>query len=138
MKRMLNKFLLLTILLIPVAGCVTMQLPGETIANSKLQYDTLSLVINVDRMISMQKGKEECMYRKIVNTVVIEKPKDVRMESGRSIRGNWVEHWTLDRCGTLVLYRIEFTYDEKTGGTYFRVRFEKYTGGKDFNKPSRR
>ncbi len=111
MKRLI---LTLCLILLLSAGCATTRLPGETLTLSLLQRDALNTIMMLDRAFF----DDICHHRKVVNTEVIEPPKDVRVEGGRPLQGNWAERWTLDRCGTLVSYRIEFTFDGK-GGTYF-------------------
>lgn len=115
MKRLI---LTLCLILLVSAGCATTRLPGETITLSLLQRDVLNQIMLLDRAFF----DDKCHHRKVVNTEVIEPPKDVRIEGDRPLQGNWAERWTLDRCGTLASYRIEFTLDGK-GGTYFSTRF---------------
>ena len=107
------KRLILTpcLILLLSAGCATTQLPGETIAGSSLQRDVL-------RWVNVLSSDEKCPHPKVVNTEMIELPKDARSSDAR-----WVERWTLDRCGTLTSYTIEFTLDPR-GGTNFAINVQ--------------
>jgi hypothetical protein len=66
---------------------------------------------DVTQMVLMMDGPRDknCTERKVVKTEVV---------AAR------VEHWTLDRCGKLVNYRVRFSTNSK-GGTDFDVQLEK-------------
>ena len=90
------------------AGCQTV--PGRTVASPTLQRDVTQMIMAIDG------GQDAgCRQRKIVNTEVVSVNPGAR--SG-------VERWTLDRCGTLVNYRVMFTASPR-GGTDFGVQLEK-------------
>jgi len=93
----------------PISG----QMPGQSIASPQLQMDTWNQnIIPVDLAFAPQ-----CQDRKVVNTELIEKPTGVRIEGDRFLAGKWVERWTVNRCGTLVRYTVEYIADGK-GGTF--------------------
>ncbi len=65
-----------------------------------------------------------CPDRRIANTEVIEDPHDLRWEGEILVYAAWAERWTVDRCGTLVSYRVEYVFDASTGGTTFGMGVE--------------
>ncbi|MFZ2507368.1 MAG: tetratricopeptide repeat protein [Steroidobacteraceae bacterium] len=73
-------------------------LPGETTATPELERDTLFMVMGMDRA-----EDKECDTRKVVARSVIS-----------ANRQKAVEEWLVDRCGTIVRYRIE--YESAPGG----------------------
>jgi hypothetical protein len=79
-----------------------------------LQRDTLSYLIVTDK-IAARASQAQCQDRTIVNTEVIEQPHEVQLEGKRLLQGRWTERWTLNRCGTLIPYRVAYSADEKTG-----------------------
>ena len=114
-----GKILAFWIVGILLTGCATQTMPGQTLGHPILQRDTWSLMQAID---SAEDTK--CKDRKVVNTEVTEKPRDVRFERERMLQGWWEERWTVDRCGKLVPYRVRYTADGK-GGTYFTVGLER-------------
>ena len=87
-------------LLCGCAGLMSTSLPGKTTASPMLERDTLSTLMAMDRA-----EDKDCKARKVVNREVV---------SGNSQGA--VEHWVLNRCGTLVRYRITYAPDPG-GGT---------------------
>lgn len=77
-----------------------MILPGKTTASLLLERDTFFQLIAIDGA-----GDKDCTQRKIVNREVV----------AADSKGA-VEHWILNRCGTLVRYRLTYTPDPR-GGT---------------------
>jgi hypothetical protein len=82
-----------------------------------LQRDTLSYLIVTDKIASGA-AQAKCQDRTVVNTEVIEQPRDVRLEGKRLLQGRWTERWTLNRCGSLIPYRVAYVANEKTGISY--------------------
>ncbi len=82
-----------------------------------LQRDTLSQLIVTDK-IAAGSAQVKCQDRTVVNTEVIEQPQDVRLEGKRLLQGRWTERWTLNRCGSLILYRVAYVADGKAGISY--------------------
>ena len=108
----LQVILVVTIL---IAGCATPSpsrsmttLPGQSIANYVLQRDASQTVAILDSA-----ADNTCKQRKIVNTETIDYPKNPSKDS-------WTERWTVDRCGTLIYYKMGFTPSTR-GGTDFSV-----------------
>jgi len=97
--------------------------PGETIASRLLQIDTLQVLMVADGFHASAEGDKDCDRRKVVNTEVVQRVRGVRVEGGRPVSGYWSERWTLDRCGKLVPYIVDFTTDRT--GTKFEVDLEQ-------------
>jgi hypothetical protein len=93
-----SEFLLVLLLLAGCASAPGTQLPGTTSASPQLENDTLTGLMRTD-----QAEDVGCNQRRIVNREV---------ETADPKRA--VEHWTLDRCGTIVRYTI--TYIPSPGG----------------------
>lgn len=96
-------------------GCATIEspdrqsLPGTTRANWLLQRDTSQMIWLVDGI-----ADTDCETREIIDTEIAEKPEI----PGKS---PWSETWTVDRCGELILYSVNFRPTAYDGGTDFRV-----------------
>jgi len=89
--------------------------PGGTIADPVLQRDTLAFLAQKDLW---EAGPEaRCRTRKIVATEVLTPLDGGEVEESRPVAGQWVERWTLDRCGASVDYVIRFNTTRK--GTTF-------------------
>jgi len=97
---------------VSILGCAlpatTKKLPGQSIANSQLQRDTMQLVALKEVV-----ADNTCKQRKVINTEIVDSPKTIGKDP-------WTERWTVDRCGNMVQYKINFTPDQK-GGTDFTV-----------------
>lgn len=89
--------------------------PGNTIADRTLQRDTLAFLAQRD--LSEAGPEARCRIRKVVATEVLVPLDGGQVEGDRPIAGQWVERWTLDRCGASVGYVIRFTTTRK--GTTF-------------------
>lgn len=103
------------LLCILLTACATQRMPGQFQASPRLQLDTWEMILALDSGADIA-----CKDRKVVNTEVIEQPTGVRIKWGRMVKGRWVERWTVDRCGTRVAYRVEYTADGR-GGTFFNI-----------------
>jgi hypothetical protein len=89
--------------------------PGDTLADRTLQRDTLAFLAQRDLF---DVGTEaRCRARKVVATEVLVPLEGGQVEGDRPISGQWVERWTLDRCGASVGYVIRFNTTRK--GTTF-------------------
>ena len=89
--------------------------PGDTIADRTLQRDTLAFLTQRD--LSEAGPEARCRIRKVVKTEVLVPLDGGQVEGDRPIAGQWVERWTLDRCGASVGYVIRFNTTRK--GTTF-------------------
>jgi hypothetical protein len=90
-------------------------LPGDSIADQVLQRDTLAFLTQRDLV---QAGPEaRCRSRRVVATEVVAPLMGREVEDGRPVAGQWVERWTLDRCGASAAYLIRFNTTRK--GTTF-------------------
>jgi hypothetical protein len=98
-----------------VADAEAATVPGDTLADPVLQRDTLAFLAQRDLW---EAGPEaRCRTRKIVKTEVLMPLTGDEVENARPIAGQWVERWTLDRCGASVDYVIRFSTTRK--GTTF-------------------
>ena len=89
--------------------------PGATIADRILQRDTLAFLAQRD--LSEAGPEARCRVRKVVATEVLAPLEGGQVEGDRPIAGQWVERWTLDRCGARVAYVIRFT-TSRNGTTF--------------------
>ena len=87
-------------------------LPGKSLANIKLQADTLLAAYT-----SAATKNKGCEDMNIVNTHVLMPPKDIKMQNGKYVSGYWVEGWDINCCGTMTYVPIKFILDE-TGANY--------------------
>jgi hypothetical protein len=78
----------------------TSSLPGKSTADSTLEKDTLFIIMGMDRVEDKQCGQRAIANREVLSS----DPKGA------------VEHWTIDRCGTLVRYQITYS-PRPDGGT---------------------
>ncbi|WP_455209120.1 hypothetical protein [Kaarinaea lacus] len=103
---MSGRVVVIFIITVLVGSCATqsIQLPGNTKADQVLQRDAARFV-----MLLESAEESRCVQRKIVNTEVEEHPND-------SDKDAWIERWTVDRCGSLVYYKVKFT-PSPTAGT---------------------
>jgi len=98
---------------LPAAAATTV--PGDTIADHVLQSDTLAFLAQRD--LSEAGPEARCRARKVVKTELVVPLEGGQVEGDRPVAGQWVERWTLDRCGASVGYVIRFTTTRK--GTTF-------------------
>lgn len=98
MQRM---FLLTAVLFL--AGCATVNVPGNTTADPRLKGDIANMINTIER--AQVPG---CSHG-VVDTKVI------------GVEGTTVkEEWTVASCGKNIVYPVELTPDPK-GGSYFGV-----------------
>ena len=98
-----------------VSEAETTAVPGDTLADRILQRDTLAFLAQRD--LSEAGPEARCRIRKVVGTEVVAPVEGGQVEGDRPIAGQWVERWTLDRCGASVGYVIRFKTTSK--GTTF-------------------
>lgn len=89
--------------------------PGATIADRVLQRDALAFLAQRD--LSEAGLEASCRARKVVATEVLTPLEGAQVEGDRPVAGQWVERWTLDRCGASINYVIRFSTTRK--GTTF-------------------
>lgn len=82
---------------------------GESVATPPLQQDVMSTIVMLDSAKA-----PDCANHKILDTELIERSRRPRQ---------YVERWTVDRCGQAVRYRVTFTPNPR-GGTDFSVQAE--------------
>jgi hypothetical protein len=98
---------------VPEAEATTV--PGDTLADRVLQRDTLAFLAQRD--LSEAGPEARCRSRKVLATEVLAPLEGGQVEGDRPIAGQWVERWTLDRCGASVVYVVRFNTTRK--GTTF-------------------
>ena len=82
---------------------------GESVATPPLQQDVMTTIVMLDSAKA-----PDCANHKILDTELIERSRRPRQ---------YVERWTVDRCGQAVRYRVTFTPNPR-GGTDFSVQAE--------------
>lgn len=87
-------------------------LPGGTLGNEKLQYDTLMPVYTMSQI-----KVQDCPKYSVTDTKVTKQPYDLKTENGAYIDGKWEELWTVSACGKKVYVPIRFVLD-RTGATW--------------------
>lgn len=87
-------------------------LPGKSIADTRLQLDSLKAVYAVSSLMN-----QGCKKMSVTNTEILESPKDIGFKDGALTQGNWTELWTVDCCKKEVYVPIKFILHEK-GCTY--------------------
>ena len=89
-------------------------------ANANLQADVWVSVLIADGVASgaADAAEDPCKDRQVASIELLEVGLTAE---GEWDAGPWTERWTVDRCGTLVQYPIEFTPAE-SGGVDFRIR----------------
>jgi hypothetical protein len=96
---MKTSILVVVFLIALMTGCASVEIapvPGNTVADVKLQRDVLNHILLIERAL-----KKECKAYSITDTEAI--------EPYQGAGSKWKERWTLDRCGLSVKYDIEFT-----------------------------
>jgi hypothetical protein len=91
---------------------------GSTLTDRVLQHDTVVLLTQKD--LSETAG-EPCRTRRVTKTELLNPVAGGQVENGRPVAGQWVERWTLDRCGAPVRYIVHFT-TTKAGTTFTAER----------------
>lgn len=87
-------------------------LPGGTLGNEKLQYDTLMPVYTMAQI-----KVQDCQKYSVTDTKVTKQPYDLKTENGAYVDGKWEELWTVSACGKKVYIPIRFVLD-RTGATW--------------------
>lgn len=87
---------------------------GSTITDRVLQRDAIVLLTQQD--LSATEG-QACRTRRVTNTEIVNPLTGKEVENGRPVAGQWVERWTLDRCGAAVNYLLRFS-TSRTGTTF--------------------
>ena len=87
-------------------------LPGNTVANTKLQYDTLMPVY-----MAVATKIKSCDRMSVVNTKVTKEPYDLKYQYGQTVAGKWEEIWSVKACQQQFEVPIKFILDS-TGASY--------------------
>ncbi len=87
---------------------------AQSLAGPALQKETLNMILFTDDALS---NGARCAVRRIIK-------KEVVLAPGQGAPGSWTERWTLERCGTTLRYRVDYTSGKK-GKAYFTVKMEK-------------
>lgn len=119
MKMFLKNVILFSVLLVGLSGNaapkpdIKLPLPGQTLANVKLQSDTLIPVYVSASRFAMK----SCDAMSITDTKVTKKPHNLKSQNGTYIAGEWEERWTVFACGSKIYVPVKFILDS-TGATY--------------------
>jgi hypothetical protein len=94
-----------TLVALLIGGCASgpapkSSLPGTTTASPQLERDTIALVLGMDQVADCT-----CNERKVID-------REVSATGATSVS----EHWTVDRCGTILRYTITYS-PRPVGGT---------------------
>ncbi len=92
---------------------ISFPLPGTSIANSKLQYDTIVPAFTV----AMIKVGQRCEDLNVIDTQVIQQPTGLQYKKGKPVNGQWTEEWAVNACNKKVYVPIDFILDSK-GATF--------------------
>jgi hypothetical protein len=90
----------------------TLPIPGQTLASLDLQSQTLQRILNFEQHIT-----PDCRNYQVVDSDVLERPDDLVIQNSVVARGVWQERWTLNRCGTEVVYLVAYHVDSPTSFT---------------------
>ena len=91
---------------------INVPLPGKSIANPKLQYDSLMGVYAAVGAID-----QNCDNFSVIDTAVIVSPQNLVSKNDNYVAGDWKELWTVNYCGKNAQVPIKFILDEQ-GATY--------------------
>lgn len=96
------------------ASSLDMKVPlkGGSVANTKLQYDTLMPVYT-----AVGTFVDGCKNMSVFDTKVTKEPYDLKQENGTYVDGKWEELWSVNACGAEVAVPVKFVLDP-TGATY--------------------
>jgi hypothetical protein len=98
-----------TLVALLIGGCAAgpaprSSLPGTTTASPQLERDTVALVLGMDQVADCT-----CNERKVIG-------REVSATETTSVS----EHWTVDRCGTILRYTVTYSRSP-AGGTFIGV-----------------
>ena len=104
-------------LLLGVMVYAAERLPGRSLADAVLQYDTLKAVYS-SAIIAVPECKEDLS---VVNTELISEPEFRNKRGKLQAVSDWAEKWTVNACGKEVSVPIVFIPDKRGTGTSFIV-----------------
>ncbi len=87
-------------------------LPGGTLGNTKLQYDTLMPVYLV-----AESKVPNCPQYSVTDTKVLKEPYGLKRKNGAYVDGKWEEIWTVSACNKEVHVPIQYILNQ-TGTTW--------------------
>mgnify|MGYP007111615493 FL=1 len=94
------------------------RLPGSSIADTKLQADTIGTVYAASSFVL----KSNCTNFNITNTILKSKPEYNKVYQGkRYASSKWKEDWVVNACGRNVVVPVEFIPDKTGLGTTFMI-----------------
>jgi hypothetical protein len=108
LARFVGLFATLSLLVI---SCSTAELPGNSRASPGVQRDVLQMILILDGASGVNCDRHIVLKTEVVKTAIAD---DYTA----------IERWTIDRCGTIVPYRVTFR-PGATGGTDFSVHLER-------------
>jgi hypothetical protein len=84
----------------------TVPVPGDTLAGTDLQYTVLFSLYGLVQL----SAPDGCESQQVTNTTVTEIVEPLVFDTpGFLTEGSWKEAWTVDMCGTMGTFRVEFT-----------------------------
>lgn len=124
MKNIFKYFAVLCLLILGISAFAapkmdkTLPLKGNSMANIKLQSDTLVPVYSIAGV-----RVKNCDYLSIADTKVTKQPYNLKSQDGKYIEGQWEELWVVNACGKKVNVPITFILDSV--GTTFSINLLK-------------
>jgi hypothetical protein len=112
----ISLFIFTVILAITCTVSAGARLPGQTLVDGIVQKDVTS-----DLMVAEKALAGQCKKSRIADTKISRPPKALGVEKGTGLAvAQWTERWTIDRCGTKVIYTIHFDM-RGSAGTMFKI-----------------
>lgn len=90
----------------------SLPLPGASVANTKLQYDTLQPVY-----MAVGTKALNCSNMKVIDTKVTKQPYNLKYRGQQVVGGLWDELWSVNACSKIYDVPIKFILDD-TGASY--------------------
>ncbi len=87
---------------------------GSGQASLLLAFETTKLLMGLD-----QAADAGCSFRRITDRKLVTVDRQLSFANDRLIAGGWREQWSVDRCGTAIVYDLVYTADGK-GGVFIK------------------
>jgi len=111
----MNKLIIVIFILVITTGIsfargydFNLPLPGESIANDKLQFNVVKELYEIT-----SKKYPACLNYNISNTQIIHYPHDVVKKKGKYVSGYWRELWSVKACDSVYQVPVTFTIHKK-------------------------
>ncbi len=83
---------------------------GSGEASALLAFETTKLLMGLDKA-----ADAGCSFRRITDRKLVTVDRQLSFANDRLIAGRWREQWSVDRCGTAIVYDLVYTADGKGG-----------------------